>query len=303
MIMNIFQKIVLASFVTGLLPTIVLAQTAPAADPAQSGTFGDFEVGLPGITNKSIDSFIKQPEPILAFINNAVNVVIAVLVIIGVISIVIGGYMYMTAGGDGGRVKLAKETIAAALVGIFLSLISVVILNTINTYLGTGAQEPVLGQTGEGGAAGGGAGAGGAGSGPGSGGAATGNPAGNNTLPIAPNQNELTATSIRQMGLQVPPEITIQKDDLVVLADGKVLFRGATYNSTEYSRLADDLQSSGASHQNEVRILTHKDAVVTTNVFPLREYLSNNAGIPFENISIPQLTAGDDLRGKFITGP
>lgn len=156
--MRFFQKIILAAFFTVLLPSFAFA--APAATSAPSDTFGTFEVGLPGspelAAGASIDKFIgpEGSKPILKFINTAVNVVIAVLVIIGVISIVIGGYMYMTAGGDGGKVKLAKETIAAALVGIFLSLISVVILNTINTYLGTGAQEPVLGETGEGGGAG-----------------------------------------------------------------------------------------------------------------------------------------------------
>lgn len=294
--MTIFQKIVLASFVAGFLPSIVLADNPPAASPAQSGTFGDFEVGLPGITDKSIDNFIKQPEPILAFINNAVNVVIAVLVIIGVISIVIGGYMYMTAGGDGGKVKLAKETIAAALVGIFLSLISVVILNTINTYLGTGAQEPVLGQTGAGGAAGAGAGAGN-----GSGSSSTGL-GGTNVGGLPNTPNKTTAGLLTTMGLTVPQNLVLQSNDLVMLADGKILFQGAAYDPTS-AEIGSAMRSAGITNSNTVRLLVHGDAVVPTMVFPFKQFLSQRVGIPFENIITPQLDPTSSLKGQFITGP
>lgn len=123
---------------------------AESSSPCPSDSkFGCFEVGLPGneklAAGSPIERFLDSPKPIVDFINVAVNVVIAVLVIIGVISITIGGYLYMTAGGDAGQVKTAKEMILAAIVGIFLSLISVVILNTINKYLGSAAQEPQLG--------------------------------------------------------------------------------------------------------------------------------------------------------------
>ena len=141
----------------------------PITNPQEAGTFGSFEVGLPGIPEgQTIDDFVADSKPILKFINFAVNAVIAVLVIIGLITIVIGGYIYMTAAGDGSKVKVAKEMIIAALAGIFLSLVSVIILNTINSYLGTDAEEPKLGEPSggtSGGSGGGGSGCGGGGSG------------------------------------------------------------------------------------------------------------------------------------------
>lgn len=155
--MNTVQKIF---FVIVLLSSLPLPTRAQTPCPSNA-TFGCFEVGLPGSSEltagKSIDSFIggKDSKPILKFIGAAVNVVIAVLVIIGVICVVIGGYMYMTAGGSGDQVKTAKSWIQSALFGIFLALISVVILNTINRYLGSDAQEPQLGTTGAGSGAGG----------------------------------------------------------------------------------------------------------------------------------------------------
>lgn len=137
------------------------AQTSsPCPSP---GTFGCFEVGLPGdsqlAAGQSIDSFANQDEPILSFINTAVNVVVAILVIIGVISIVVAGYIYMTAGGNANQVGTAKDIIKSALLGIVIALTSVIILNTINKFLGSGAKEPELGNT-QGGAAGAGAGGG-----------------------------------------------------------------------------------------------------------------------------------------------
>jgi len=155
--MQKFQIIFLSLFITTLLcvsgipvhaQNLPPSSKAPFTDPqeCQGKVFGCFEVGLPGITQgDSIDDFVKSPKPILDFINLAVNAVIAVLVIIGLITIVIGGYIYMTASGDASRVKVAKEMIIAALAGIFLSLISVIILNTINKYIGSDAQEPKLG--------------------------------------------------------------------------------------------------------------------------------------------------------------
>jgi hypothetical protein len=137
---------------TLLLPAFsVFAEQTP--DPCPNpGTFGCFEVGIPGITEKSIDTFLDNNKadangtngPILAFIRVAVNVIIGILVLIGVISVVIGGYLYMTAGGNGKQVESAKEMILAALMGIVISLVSVVILNTINRFIGSGAREPIL---------------------------------------------------------------------------------------------------------------------------------------------------------------
>ncbi len=134
---------------------IIYAQTSdPCPNP---GTFGCFEVGLPGkpelAAGQTIDTFVSSGTPILTFINTAVNVVVAILVIIGVISIVVGGYVYMTAAGNANQVGTAKEIIKAALFGIVIALTSVIILNTINTFLGSGAKEPELG-SGTGGGAG-----------------------------------------------------------------------------------------------------------------------------------------------------
>ncbi len=137
--------ILFLSIIFNISGSFASAQTAPASS---ARPFGNFEVGLPGPgaeKGSSIDRFAGHPEPILEFINLAIKVVIGVLVIIGLISLVVGGYIYMTAAGNASRVGMAKEIIFSALFGIFLSLVSVVFLTTINKYIGSGAQEPTLG--------------------------------------------------------------------------------------------------------------------------------------------------------------
>lgn len=291
--MNIFSSIILAVFLTCLPVSAVFA--------AESSTFGNFEVGLPGVTG-SIDTFVNQDKPIVNFVGVAISAVIAVLVIIGVICIVIGGYVYMTAGGDASRVKLGKEMIVAALAGIFLALISVIILNTINSYLGTDAVEPKLDISGAGGGGnGGGAGnnaGNGAGGNLGGGNSGAGGGGGvNNQLP----NSQTNANALAGMGLTVPQSLVLRPNDLVMLENGNVLFQGNSYSPTD-PRIGQDLRAAGVTNSDEVRLYIHENVRPPTMVSPFKGFLSNSAGIPFENIITPQLNAADPLRGQFITG-
>jgi TM2 domain-containing membrane protein YozV len=125
------------------------AQTNTVDSSCASSQFGCFEVGLPGskkfAAGQNIAAFTDSPAPIRDLVNLFVTFITGILVIVGVITIVIGGYMYMTAGGNASQVSSAKEMITAALIGIFIAFISVVILNTVNPFLGRSAVEPKLG--------------------------------------------------------------------------------------------------------------------------------------------------------------
>ncbi|MBI4458253.1 hypothetical protein HY633_04790 [Candidatus Uhrbacteria bacterium] len=60
---------------------------------------------------------------------------VSVAGIIAAVIMMIGGFQYLTAGGDAGRVTQGKERIVDALVGLFLTLAAYLILNTINPDL------------------------------------------------------------------------------------------------------------------------------------------------------------------------
>lgn len=93
--------------------------------------FGNFESGL---LKGSIEKFIddNKDASLVVFIGLIINIITGLIIVVGVISIVIGGYLYMTAGGDAGRVSQAKVWISSALVGIILALTAYLILNTLS---------------------------------------------------------------------------------------------------------------------------------------------------------------------------
>ncbi len=62
----------------------------------------------------------------------------AIIVVLAMIAIVIGGILYITAGGDEGRLKTAKGAITAALVGLALGIAAPSFLKQIGDILGWG---------------------------------------------------------------------------------------------------------------------------------------------------------------------
>lgn len=68
-------------------------------------------------------------------IGQLVLFVTALVLMAAAVSIVIGGYIYMTAGGSADRVQVAKTWIIAALLGITIALTAWVMLNTISPTL------------------------------------------------------------------------------------------------------------------------------------------------------------------------
>ncbi len=108
--------------------------------PITRADFGDFEVAIPGFSG-SIDAVAQSG--FVAYINKIFQLFMALIVVAGVIAVVVGGYLYMTAGGNGGQVETAKTWIKSALFGIVLALASYLILNTINPQLASELQNPL----------------------------------------------------------------------------------------------------------------------------------------------------------------
>lgn len=102
-----------------------------AASPATDCEWGALEAPLPGVDGKTVCDIANLPAPITNYAETLVNYFIAIIISVGLIAIVIGGYIYMTAGGNATRVGSAKAVIIAALVGILLALTSYTILETI----------------------------------------------------------------------------------------------------------------------------------------------------------------------------
>lgn len=118
-------------FLVGVALTAALSVSAGAPTPTPC-PWGIFEMPLPGIDSPDICKFVEGDTPTITLIQSIVKFITAVIVAVGLISVIVGGFIYMTAGGSAERVGLAKTVIISALLGIVLALTSWLILNTIS---------------------------------------------------------------------------------------------------------------------------------------------------------------------------
>lgn len=133
------SKWYLYSLVIIFICSIVTAQ-AEAVEKAgkkASGAFGEFEAAgqLPAFDGKSIDQLADQDNAAISFVGAIATFVTAGIVIIGVIAMIVAGYIYMTAAGDATRVSQAKTIVVSALLGIVLALAAYLILRTVSPTL------------------------------------------------------------------------------------------------------------------------------------------------------------------------
>lgn len=133
--MNKLSLLILLLFA---VPSIILAQGNDADDG-----FGDFEAPLPNGGSTNIDDLAEGNNPLTDYVGLVIQFVTGGIVVLGLISIVIGGYMYMTAGGSAERVSSAKSYISAALLGIVLALTAYLILNTISPQFADDLKDPI----------------------------------------------------------------------------------------------------------------------------------------------------------------
>lgn len=82
-----------------------------------------------------IQGFGGADKALGGFINALVVFVTVLVVMAGLISIVVGGYFYMTAEGSGDRIAKAKLWISSAILGIIIAILAYTILSLIASNL------------------------------------------------------------------------------------------------------------------------------------------------------------------------
>lgn len=70
-------------------------------------------------------------------LNSVLDAVLSVIAVLAILMIVIGGILYITSGGDQGRIQLAKTTITAAIIGLAVAVAAPTFLKEIYTALGS----------------------------------------------------------------------------------------------------------------------------------------------------------------------
>jgi hypothetical protein len=126
----IFRLAMAALVITFAMPVISLAFLALMPSPAHAFSL-EVPIGNFG-TNITFD---QSTRPIADYVKAIYNYAIGAVGILAAVVLMIGGVMWITAGGDSGKISEARNMIFASLTGLVLALTSYLILSQISPAL------------------------------------------------------------------------------------------------------------------------------------------------------------------------
>jgi Papain-like cysteine protease AvrRpt2. len=129
---------------TGDKGHLFLSPTAPAAPPASKSEYPIIipklsidipTISMPDFTNViQKDGFVYIPF-ISVYLVGAYKMGVGIAAILAVIMIMVGGFIWIAAAGDAGRIGQAKTMISGAVIGLILTVGSYIALQTVNPDL------------------------------------------------------------------------------------------------------------------------------------------------------------------------
>ena len=132
-------------FTSGVLSGSVFADppksaagNASAGSSSSSGSGGSTGICPPGSKNPgatniaacNIDPSHKDDD-LISDVNKIINVVIGVLGVVAVAVVIYGGFLFLTAQGDPGKIKKGKDSITWGIIGLVIALLSWSIINFV----------------------------------------------------------------------------------------------------------------------------------------------------------------------------
>ena len=111
-----------------------------AGSSSSSGSGGSTGICPPGSKNPgatniaacNIDPSHKDDD-LISDVNKIINVVIGVLGVVAVAVVIYGGFLFLTAQGDPGKIKKGKDSITWGIIGLVIALLSWSIINFVLT--------------------------------------------------------------------------------------------------------------------------------------------------------------------------
>jgi len=107
------------------VPTLALSTSVGAVTPFDEACKG---AASQTAVCKGTDDRILGSNGILT---RVINILLTIIGIIAVIVIIVGGIRYTTSYGDAGQVKLARETIVYAVVGLIVAIMAFALVNFV----------------------------------------------------------------------------------------------------------------------------------------------------------------------------
>lgn len=119
--------------IIGTWAVLALGQPAPAAaanvtKEIQTGLCAGSNLNLTGKCTKSTDN---TTEKLNRFIRRIINILSAIVGVVAVIMIIVGGFRYITSGGNDTSVTGAKNTILYAIIGLVIVALAQVIVHFV----------------------------------------------------------------------------------------------------------------------------------------------------------------------------
>lgn len=115
------------TFITSAVASlaVVAALLSPALVPSTAEA--QIQKGIDAARTNDMSS-AADPESI---VQKAVNIILFVLGVLAVIMIIVGGFRYVTSGGDSNKLTSAKNTILYAVIGLIVALFAYAIVNWV----------------------------------------------------------------------------------------------------------------------------------------------------------------------------
>lgn len=83
-----------------------------------------------------------------AIIPRAINLMLFIVGVLAIFMMIYGGIRYVLSGGDGNKVKDAKNTILYAIVGLVVAILGYAVVNWVVSVVGSGASSTGAGEVG-----------------------------------------------------------------------------------------------------------------------------------------------------------
>lgn len=130
----ITQKIkrIITSFAAAAVLLVPALSTVPAfAVDISNNLCSGTNIDVSGGTTTGCDTGATNSDSLNALLTSAVNIFSAIVGVIAVIMIIVGGLRYITSGGDQNKVASAKNTLMYAIIGLIVVALAQLIVHFV----------------------------------------------------------------------------------------------------------------------------------------------------------------------------
>jgi hypothetical protein len=127
--MNLIKKVSIFVIVSLLLLFNLASSLVYAANPAKQA----IQCGANQAAGEACTTTPSTDQGLNNTIRNIINVLSAIVGVVAVIMIIVGGFRYITSGGDSAQIASAKNTLLYALIGLVIAALAQVIVRFVLT--------------------------------------------------------------------------------------------------------------------------------------------------------------------------